>query len=111
VRERGEGLLEERDAGLDDPVAHDGVVHLAAHVEDADAGVVLHDPLGQLAAAHLGHHDVRDDEMDRPRPRPVSLLTPFVVKKGSKRWALTSETEERIARYLAPRRRRGTIGS
>jgi hypothetical protein len=41
----------------------------------------------------------------------VPLPTSFVVKKGSKRWALTSETEERIARYLAPRRRRGTIGS
>src|SRR5450759_141372 len=63
-RERGEGLLEECDAGLDDPVAHHGVVRVAAHVEDSDAGVVLHDPLDQLAAAHLGHHDIRDDELN-----------------------------------------------
>src|ERR1019366_615893 len=62
--ERGERLLEERAARLDDSVTHGRVVRVAAHVEDPDAAVILRELLDQLAAAHPRHHDVRDDDVD-----------------------------------------------
>src|SRR4029079_1469626 len=65
TRSRHEGFLEEGVAREGDAVAHDLVVGVAAHVEDLELGPARLEEVGELAAAHAGHDDVGDEEVDR----------------------------------------------
>ena len=46
-----EPLLEERRAGFEDALVHDGVVGMARHVEDAQTRIPAGEMVGQLASA------------------------------------------------------------
>ena len=54
-------LLDERQAGLKQPVLADSLVVMAGHVEHTKLRVLLMTDLGQLASAHM-RHDRRQSE-------------------------------------------------
>src|SRR5688500_19052279 len=54
----GEGLLEERDPGLEDAVAADGVVRVAGDEEHGHPGPLRRKRAGKIGAVHSRHHDV-----------------------------------------------------
>src|SRR2546427_2272366 len=60
-----ERLLQEGDVATQDPVLAEGVVRVAGHEEDPHAGPQGGNARRQGAAAHLGQHDVRHQEIDR----------------------------------------------
>src|SRR5882762_500439 len=63
-RVRHERLLEEGDAGVQDALADHRVVCITGRVEYLHAGPLRGQPLGELAAAHAGHHDVGHEDID-----------------------------------------------
>src|SRR5258708_7602922 len=79
---RHEGLLEERDAGVQHALAYHRIVGIARRVEHLHAGPLGRQALGELAAAHAGHHDIGHKDIDPAvgaggelqRRRPVGCL-------------------------------------
>ncbi len=59
-----ERLLQEGDAGVEHAVVHDGVVGVAGHVEHLASPAAAARALGELAAAHLRHHHVGQQQVD-----------------------------------------------
>ena len=53
--------------GLEHAVVDDRVVGVARHVEHLHAGPHRRQRLRELAAAHAGHDDVGDEQVDRLR--------------------------------------------
>ena len=47
-------------------MVYDGGVRVARHVDDRHRRAKGREPVRQLAAAHFGHHHVRQHEVDRP---------------------------------------------
>src|ERR1043166_2616665 len=62
---RGQRLLEERDLCVEHAVAHDHNVRIARHEERLEVGSDRTQPLDELSAAHLGHHHVGQEQIDR----------------------------------------------
>src|SRR5207245_963520 len=61
---RRERLLNERRARVQHAVSLDRFVGVTRHVQHPRLGALLGEPVHQLATAHFGHHDVRDEEVD-----------------------------------------------
>src|SRR3989442_6749928 len=60
----GEGFLKVGDSGVEHAVVSDHAIRVSRHIEHADPGLDIGDPLGELTSAHLGHDNVREQEMD-----------------------------------------------
>jgi hypothetical protein len=54
-----DGLLQERHAGVEDPVLEHGVVGVARHEDHLHLGTKGREALGELPPAHAGQHHVR----------------------------------------------------
>ncbi len=50
-----------------DPVTNDGIVRVPRHVQHLRLRMLRRQLLGDLAPAHLGHHDIGDQKVDRSR--------------------------------------------
>ena len=59
-----EGLLEEVDVGLQDTVAHHGVIGVTAQVEHLHPGEFGLEDISQFASDHMGHHQVGRQQVD-----------------------------------------------
>ena len=60
----GEGFLDKRQSGLDDPACDNHVFGIAGHVQDFHLGKEPRQTLGQLPPVHTRHDDVRKQQVN-----------------------------------------------
>ena len=113
---QGVGLGEEGHPGLADAAAHHHVVGVAAGEEHRRAGEAGGQRLGHLAAVGAGHHDVREQQMQRKQQsaeqrqdrRAQQLILSNAISEEAFD-ALQSELNEAVS--FSPRTQCGTITS
>ena len=65
-RANPEGLLQQERPWFEDAVSAERLVRVSRHIEDPRPGPEALQPPAQLPAAHLGHHHVREQKVNRP---------------------------------------------
>jgi hypothetical protein len=63
----GEGFLLERGARIEQAALNDVFTGIAGHEEHRQAGLDPSQVLAEFSSAHLGHHDIADNELDCSR--------------------------------------------
>jgi hypothetical protein len=62
---RRERLVQKRDPGLQNVVVNDGILGVTGHADHLEPWPLLDQLLYRVGAAHTGHHDIGQHEIER----------------------------------------------